>query len=57
VIVDDAVVDDVIAAPEDDVVADPRERLDRVVLDDETILADRRAGEEDGPTADVLMNR
>jgi hypothetical protein len=57
VIVDDAVVDDVASAPQDDVVADPRERLDRVVLDDEKILADRRAGEEGGPSADVLMNR
>ena len=53
VALNDAVVADVIAAPDDDVVADRRERLNRVVFEDEAIVADAALGERRGPTADV----
>src|SRR5689334_19591335 len=36
-----AVVADMIAAPQDHVVADPSERLQHIVLEDETVLTDR----------------
>src|SRR5437868_1356194 len=48
-----AMMADVIPAPEDHVVADPREGLDGVVLQDEAILADGRSPEERGPAAHV----
>jgi hypothetical protein len=44
VALDNAVVADVIAAPDDDVVADRGKRLNRVVFEDEAIVADAASG-------------
>src|SRR5881409_2300040 len=41
VVLDRRVMSDVVAAPEGDVVADRDERLDRVVLEDETVVTRR----------------
>src|SRR5262249_30322418 len=39
--------------PEQDFTPDPREGLDRVVFENEAILADRRVGEDGDPAADI----
>ena len=47
------VVADVIAAPQDAVVADFHERLDRIVFENETVLAKLHVAPNEGATADI----
>jgi hypothetical protein len=53
VVADHGVVADVVPAPDHHVVADLHERLDRVVLQDEAVLAAAEIGERGGARADV----
>src|ERR1700741_3568763 len=48
-----AVMTNVIAAPKNDVIANRRERLNRVVFEDKTVVADLSAGEDCRPRANV----
>lgn len=56
-VADRRVMADVVAAPKDDVVADQNKRLNRVVFEDETVLANRGLGEACCPRADVRNAR
>ena len=56
-VADRRVVTDVVPAPEHDVVADARERLDRVVLEHEAVLADLEPAERRRSRADVARER
>src|SRR5262245_59089762 len=53
VIPNNAMMPDVIAAPHDDIMADGHKWLDRVVLEDKTVLADGDVREHCGFCADV----
>src|SRR2546427_6658070 len=57
VVLDDRMMPDVVAAPEDDVPAELRERLNHVVLEDEAVLADAAVGPHERPGADVGRRR
>ena len=48
-----AVMADMIAAPQNDVVADGDKRLNGVVFEDKTVVADGRAGKISRPRADI----